>query len=75
VTIIGAGAFQNKGITSVVIPDSVITIENGRAIAIGRNSGAFSHNPELTTINLGRGPLIRGQVYSYMPCYRTPACP
>jgi len=55
VTIIGQSAFQNKRLTSVVIPDTVITIANGRVTGIGRDTGAFSHNKELTSVIFGKG--------------------
>lgn len=40
VTVIGEDAFWDKGITSIVIPDSVTTIEDG----------AFSYNPDLVQV-------------------------
>jgi len=51
VTIIGNSAFQDKGLISVVIPDTVITIENGSKF----RSGAFGLNKELIKVTLGKG--------------------
>lgn len=65
VTEIGSNAFQHKDITSVVIPDSVITIWSGAfsachnltAVVLGKKvssiyGSAFSNCPALTTINI-----------------------
>ena len=52
VTIIGNFAFSNKGLTSVTIPDTVITIEDGENYF---GKGVFSHNPQLINIILGKG--------------------
>ena len=48
VTAIGDMAFDRKGLTSVVIPNTVITIENGSS-----GYGAFSGNNNLTRVTLG----------------------
>jgi hypothetical protein len=52
VTIIGNFAFSNKGLTSVTIPDTVITIKDGENY---HGTGVFSHNPQLTNVILGKG--------------------
>ena len=50
VTGIGNEAFYRKGLTSVVIPNTVITIES---VPINRySSGAFAGNPNLTRVTL-----------------------
>jgi len=55
VTIIGNGAFHYKGLISVVIPDTVITIEGGRYLGGGYyDEGAFSSNEELIKVTLGK---------------------
>jgi len=51
VTIIGNRAFQNKGLISVVIPDTVVTIENGYY----GDHGAFMNNSDLIKVTLGKG--------------------
>jgi len=51
VTIIGNSAFRGKELISVVIPDTVITIENGESYY----QGAFSDNEELIKVTLGKG--------------------
>jgi hypothetical protein len=54
VTIIGKSAFQNKGLNSVVIPDTVTSIEDGTTVySFGRATGAFSNNDQLTKVVLG----------------------
>jgi hypothetical protein len=53
VTVIGSSAFNDKGLRSVVIPDTVITIEDG--VRSSNSIGAFSHNVELTKVTLGNG--------------------
>jgi Tfp pilus assembly protein PilF len=62
VTIIGNRAFMNKGLISVVIPDTVITIEDGGDSGarswfseIERYLGAFLNNKELIKVTLGTG--------------------
>jgi len=60
VTIIAGEAFHDKGLISVVIPDTVITIEDGktnRRLDVGVNyyKGAFSNNKELIKVTLGKG--------------------
>jgi hypothetical protein len=57
VTSIASGAFHRKGLVSVVIPDSVITIEDGGNPrgTFGGQIGAFSQNKELTRVALGNG--------------------
>jgi tetratricopeptide (TPR) repeat protein len=58
VTIIGKEAFLQKGIISVVIPDTVTSIERGYSYTYAFTeyvSGAFSNNPTLTKLTLGKG--------------------
>jgi len=64
VTIIGSSAFQNKGLISVVIPDTVVTIEDGSY------SGAFSSNKELQKVTLGKGLKTIGD-YAFSGCLLT----
>jgi len=63
VTIIGGSAFRNKGITSVIIPNSVLIIENGNTGSSSGETlyyGAFTGNNMLTTVILGSGLQIIG---------------
>jgi hypothetical protein len=62
VTIIGNEAFRKKVITSVVIPDTVISIENGEIhdTVYTDYYGAFSNNLALTKVTLGKGLKIVG---------------
>jgi len=59
VTIIGGSAFQNKGLISVVIPDTVVTIENGLpddiSVSLPTATGSFYNNKELIKVTLGKG--------------------
>jgi len=58
VTIIGNTAFYDKGLLSVVIPDTVTSIEHGYSYTYAFTeyvSGAFSDNPTLTKLTLGKG--------------------
>jgi tetratricopeptide (TPR) repeat protein len=64
VTIIGSSAFRNKGLRSVVIPDTVITIEDGGAF----DGGAFYSNRELTKVTLGNGLKTIGN-HAFSSCY------
>ena len=53
VTVIGSIAFQGKGLTSVIIPNTVIKIEDGtgtydNVLNIDTRIGAFSHNKLVT---------------------------
>jgi hypothetical protein len=58
VTIIGKEAFRKKGIISVVIPDTVISIEHVdiyHGVSTEYDGGAFSDNLTLTKLTLGKG--------------------
>jgi len=70
VTVIGESAFINKGLTSVVIPDTVITIENAERIFVSgynRTKGAFRENEKLTTVIFGNGLKTIGD-YAFYGC-------
>ena len=56
VTIIGGSAFLNKGLTSVVLPDTVTVIADGSYVRLNSdNHGAFFGNDELAKVTLGKG--------------------
>jgi hypothetical protein len=54
VTVIGEGAFSRKGLTSVVIPDTIVTIADAEYWPPDPINGAFSGNV-LTKVTLGKG--------------------
>jgi hypothetical protein len=53
---LGSMAFMGCGLTSVVIPDSVVTIEDGAPIHIsGVPGGLFAYCSALTNVSVGKG--------------------
>ena len=56
-------AFRNKGLTSVIIADTVTLIQNGAYS--GGYYGAFSDNPLLTMVDLGDGLVTIGEYAFY----------
>jgi len=67
VTTIGESAFREKNLTSVIIPDTVITIEDGYTNDYGRVSGAFYSNKQLSKVILGKSLETIGS-YAFYEC-------
>ena len=71
VTVIGNSAFQEKGLISVVIPDTVITIESGKSgnyNLADHNVGAFYNNKGLIKVTLGKSIETIGD-YAFGRCH------
>jgi hypothetical protein len=56
---IGSTAFSDSGLTSITIPASVTTIDDGSLDDDYEDIGAFSHTPKLKSVTFAKGSKLR----------------